>query len=253
MIPSSRISNLSIIILTNRADERFELALASAQFAVDILIIDNNSGNNWTKLRRKYHFRIKIYKAAVNNFSAVRNWAMSFISSQWVMFLDSDEEILPKSVSEIKNIIKKNDAGGVIVTRTDIFLGKSLKFGEAGRHKTIRLLQKDKGQFKNNVHETVAIGGTMLKSNIQLIHHPHPSIFEFIASIATYAQIASNSESKQKSTIVFKLIFYPPLKFFHNFVLKLGFLDGWRGLIYALVMSVHSLSVRSFAYEKQST
>ena len=40
-------------------------------------------------------------------------------------------------------------------------------------------------------------------------------------------------------------------KFVSNYWLKAGFLDGWRGLIYAVVMSIHSLAVRVFIYEQQ--
>jgi hypothetical protein len=35
-----------------------------------------------------------------------------------------------------------------------------------------------------------------------------------------------------------------------NYWLKLGFLDGFAGLSYALMMSFHSLLVRIYLYEK---
>jgi hypothetical protein len=46
-----------------------------------------------------------------------------------------------------------------------------------------------------------------------------------------------------------ELLFLPLGKFLYNYVGLLGFLDGWRGLCYALVMSMHSLGIRLRLYE----
>lgn len=45
---------ITIIILTNRNDSRFINSLKSSQIAKEVLIIDNNSKNNWQKLNKNF-------------------------------------------------------------------------------------------------------------------------------------------------------------------------------------------------------
>ena len=49
---------ISVIILTHRNDARFLKALKSAQFAEEVLIIDHQSHNNWSELKRQYRFKV---------------------------------------------------------------------------------------------------------------------------------------------------------------------------------------------------
>jgi hypothetical protein len=51
-----------------------------------------------------------------------------------------------------------------------------------------------------------------------------------------------------KKTNILAIIFYPFGKFILNYFLKLGFLDGAPGFVYAFMMSFHSFLVRGKLY-----
>ena len=55
-LPSVKTS-ISVVIFTHRADQRFVQALASAQPASEILVVDFGSQNNWSSLTRQFHFK----------------------------------------------------------------------------------------------------------------------------------------------------------------------------------------------------
>src|SRR5688572_5947692 len=116
-----KVENLTIIILTNREDQKFEKALASAQFAEQVLVIKNTE--------------------RILDFSQARNTALKQVKTDWVFFLDSDETLPKNAQEEIKKIIEQNFYDAVYIRRVDYFLGKPLLYGEAGNAYFVRLFK----------------------------------------------------------------------------------------------------------------
>lgn len=250
---------LTIIILTHRSDERFEKALESAQFADDVLVIANNIEEAVQTFHSSYSFQIMALNEPITDFSFVRNEALKHAKHDWVLFLDSDEVVKAESVPEIERLITTQGALGYGVRRSDVFLGKQLEYGEAGNQLLLRLGKKDSMKFSGTVHEVADIAGRVAPSSIQILHYSHPSIAAFISKIAVYAQqVASERsvkmQSSKKSPSFFKLLFelfvFPPAKFLYGLLIQGGIADGWRGFVYAACMSLHSLLVRIYLYEK---
>lgn len=243
---------LSIVILTHRNDKRFEKALSSAQKAQEVLVIDYQSQNNWKDLQKKYSFSVVKRTGPINNFSFERNFALQQAHHTWVFFLDSDEVIPPESWPSIKKCLTQHEVTGFWIKRKDVFYGKELKFGETGNQKFLRLIQKEKAEYLRPVHEKATVMGKTAPSEISLLHFSHQSISEFVQDITRYASMEAeyqNDNMLSDISLGVKTLLFPKAKFFSNYFLKLGFLDGWRGLVYATMMSLHSLMVRVFSYE----
>ena len=69
---------------------------------------------------------------------------------------------------------------------------------------------------------------------------------KFLEEINFYTTIRAKELYEKKTEITLKdIILYPKAKFLLNFFLKLGFLDGLEGLIFAILMSFHSFLVRA--------
>jgi len=220
---------ISIIILFKQKDEKFQQALKSAQFAKEIITLKNDQ---------------------INDFSQIRNQALKKATQKWVLFLDSDEVISRKSIAEIKRIVQNNLADGVMICRQDVFYNRVIKHGEAGNMKLLRMGKREKMVWKRPVHELAIVSGVTKDSNIKIIHQAHSSLTSFIISVINYAEIeAKYRTSLNKNPSILQLISFPIIKFIYNYLFKKGFLDGWRGLCYALIMSLHSFSVRVFQYE----
>lgn len=248
---NNKLFPLSIIILTHRNDEIFFHSLKSAQWSNDVIIVDSSSQNNWNKLQREFHFSI-VKSGTIENFSSVRNEAMKKAKNDWIFFLDSDEVIgkeLKKEIQENLNLVRVN---GLDVQRQDFFLQQALHHGEVGNIKLLRLTRKKSGQWQGKVHEKFILKNQKvghLKS--PLYHYPHQSIHSFVAKVNDYTTIRAKELNDQHIKFSsFEMILKPIAKFIWNYFFKFGFLDGWRGLIYASAMSLHSLTVRIKLYEK---
>lgn len=189
----------------------------------------------------------------IKDFAKVRNLAIKKAHNDYVFFIDSDEVLSKSSIKEIKEIIKEEKYDLISVIRRDIFIGKQLKYGEVGSIHLVRLGKRDKLIFTRSVHETALIKSDykLTGSKIKLLHYSHPSLSSFFDKVAWYAYLEANFR-KQKADfgLLVELIFFPPLKFLFNFLIKQGYRDGVRGFIYATLMSLHSLFVRINLFEK---
>jgi len=155
--------------------------------------------------------------------------------------------LFPRSYEIIKKAIRDQEADAFSVVRSDIFRGKKLKFAEWGRQQIVRLLQTKSIFFKGKVHEVPTGYKSQVLLPITIKHFAHQSVGEFLVSVERYAALRATEIRSSKTRLILELITYPPGKFIWNMVFLLGFLDGWRGLIYATIMSYHSAMVRIFA------
>lgn len=170
-----------------------------------------------------------------------RNTSHSDAGGDWVMFLDSDEVISPELQAEIEQAIKSNQFEAYSISRLDTFLGKQLTHGETGHTRLVRLARRDWGRWERPVHEVWVGKGRVGELKSPLLHTPHPSLSSFLAKIDHYSSLDAEYRYTQKvKSSLFKIFFYPLVKFKYNYFLRLGFLDGVPGLIHAIMMSFHS-------------
>ena len=251
--------SVTAIILCHINDDRLLKALESVQFCDEILILDHQSHNDWEKLAQKFHFRVIQHQANIEDFSQVRNSLAPQAQHDWILSLDSDEYLADPALAAelLAQLIKDENFNCASVTRTDIFAQQQLKHGEAGQQKITKIYDRRQLHYKRPVHEEI----TGLKEQkiaclalpITILHHSHLSVESFFQDVCQYAEMealhrAVLFEFKEKQ-ILFQLIFYPLGKFVLNYFFKLGCLDGFAGLVYASLMSLHSLMVRIFLWE----
>ncbi|MFH2019057.1 MAG: glycosyltransferase family 2 protein [bacterium] len=184
---------------------------------------------------------ITISEKDITDFSKVRNLRLKEATTDWVLFLDSDEQLTPKLEGEINKAIKFTSYAAYNLKRQDTFLGRTLKFGETANVKLIRLARRDFGLWQRPVHECWVGEGRVGELKNPLHHNPHKTISNFLEKINKYSTIEANYRfQNQVSPTLLHVIFYPPAKFLRNYILLQGFRDGVPGLIMALMMSFHS-------------
>jgi len=245
---------ITAIILSKNEEKNIERALRSTSFCNEIIIVDDNSTDKTVEIARKFKANILSYKVG-DDFAKARNWSMEKAQHEWILFLDSDEEV----AEELKNRILKlvqDSKKAYYIKRRDFWWGRELKYGETLKLRNkglIRLMKKGSGSWKGSVHEefisncaTYEVGSLSGFIN----HYPHPSLREFIENINTYSTLRALElhNAKVKSSI-FSIILYPLGKFILNYFIYLGFLDGPAGFTYAFLMSFHSFLVRGKLYQ----
>lgn len=233
---------ISVLILAKTAELRTQVeqqqldrACASARFAAELKVIE--------------------HAHPIKDFAHARNMALKQAQHDWVFFLDSDEWFADSAPQAIQELLSEKHLAGITIRRIDVFHNKPLKHGETGSHYLLRFMRRDKSCFIRPVHENAQIDGLVIRHNLTIWHETHHDISEFWQTICNYAEldaewrITNNPNTSLLRTSV-ELFTYPIGKFVVNFIIKIGWRDGWHGLVYAYLMSLHSAFVRIFMLEK---
>jgi len=240
---------LSSIILNHLPLKEIKPTLDSLKFSDEILIIQDK---DHPLVSQKLLAKAKLFHRPLSaDFSAQRNFALKKAQGDWVLFVDSDEVVSPQLAKEIKLAMQK-DFSGYLIPRQDLFYSQPLRHGETGQTKILRLAQKKAGVFTRLVHENWQIQGRVGELSASLLHHKKDLTSGFIERMHLYGPIDSQSLNEEnKHFSVFRLLLNPLGKFFLNYIVRRGFLDGLLGLFHAYLMSVQSFTVRVFQREVQ--
>lgn len=242
---------LSVVILTKNEEKNILDCLETVSWADEIIILDDNSDDRTLETAEKLGLKnLRIIKRDLQkDFAMQRNYATQKAKNEWILFIDADERVTPELRREINDFLieEKNNHkfNGMYVKRRDILWGKLLKHGETGKIKLLRLAKKSSGKWQGKVHEEWTVEGNTDTFISFVLHFPHQTISEFLAEINFYTTIrAAELYNNGTSTSLLQIIVYPKAKFYVNYFFKLGVLDGLEGLIFAILMSLHSFLVR---------
>jgi len=243
---------ISAVILAKNEEKNIKRAIESVQFCKEITVVDDGSKDETAHIAEKFGAKVK-KRSMTGDFAGQRNFAMKDTLCDWILFIDADEEVtssLQKSCIEASNNFQKS---AYYIKRRDFWWGKELRFGETQKARNkgiIRLVKKNSGSWMGNVHEIFYTAKSTGTLDGFLNHYPHPTVKEFLSDINTYSSLRAKELFNQgKKTNILEIIIYPFSKFFLNYFLCLGFLDGPAGFAYSFFMSFHSFLVRAKLYQ----
>ena len=238
---------VSAIVLSHNDEDSIAASLVSITWCDEIIVVDDCSTDGTLSVVKKY--TPDIYQRPLNDdFAAQRNFALTKAKGDWVLFVDSDEVVSAGLADEIKQALEI-DCAGFYMRRTDYLFGKALKHGETGRVRLLRLAKRNAGKWERSVHEVWNVKGLIAELSHPLDHFPHQDVAQFIIEINHYSSLnARYLHSKNVHVSGWHIIAYPVCKFFVDYVLYLGFLDGTAGAVVALMMSFHSFLTRAKLY-----
>ena len=245
-------NTLSAVILVKNEEKNIQRCIESLDFADEIIIIDDFSVDKTLQIARKY--KTKILNRQLNdNFASQRNFGLKKATCEWVLFIDADEIVTAELKSEIIKNVNDTTYKAFYLQRRDVFMGKTMRAGEWGKKKLLRLAKKDSGVWTRAVHEYWDVNEKAGLLHSPLLHFPHATLSEFIGSIDFYSTLHSSEHNKVgvKPNLI-KIVVYPALKFIDNFFVRGGFRDGVYGFVFSVMMSFHSFLAWSKLYIKKS-
>lgn len=236
---------ITAIILTKNEEKNIKDCLKSLSWCDEKIVIDDESKDRTQEIAQK--LGAKVYTRPLSNFSDQRNFGLEKAAGDWVLFVDADERISQALWYEIMQHINESfeKFSGFFLKRVDLMWGQELRHGEAGTLKLLRLAKKGTGKWVGSVHEKWNISGRTETLNNPLYHYPHPTVGQFLTEVNKYTDLRAKELYEQRvRTNWFLILLYPKAKFFLNYIIRLGFLDGLPGLVIAIMMSFHSFLVR---------
>lgn len=211
-----------------------ERCLNSISFADEIIVVDSYS-NDGTYEYLLEHPQVKVIQHPFENFTAQKSFTLEQATHDWVLFLDADEVVPEKLKQEIVN--KVNMATKIVAFwffREFMFQDERLRFSGWQTDKNYRLFRKSKARFsdKKIVHETLEVDGVSGVVEEKLLHYCYKNYDDYKSKMLRYGRLkAKESFFKERKFSYLSMLLKPSWKFFHHYVLRLGILDGKKGVI----------------------
>lgn len=234
---------ISALIITYNEMGYIERCLDGVSFADEIIVVDSYStdGTYEYLVQRP---DVKVVQNPFSNFTAQKSFALKQASNDWVLFLDADEVVSSSLQDEILTTLSQGtDHVAFWFYRQFMFQGEKLNFSGWQTDKNHRLFRKSKAHYCDSriVHEILNVKGTSGKLREKLTHYCYKDYEDYKGKMLKYGQMKAK-ESFYKENRFNYLAYWikPAWKFFHHYILRLGFADGKKGLI---VSYLNALSV----------
>jgi len=224
---------LTVIIPTYNEAQYLEDALYSVKFADEIIVVDSMSTDDTVRIATDHGCQVISRK--FDNFSNQKNHALQFATSDWVLFLDGDERITYVLQKEILEAMNSNKHTGYKLNFPHFYMNRFLYHHD---NNVTRLVVRNKCHFEGSVHEKLIVEGSIGTLNNKVLHYTYKGLIHYIGKKDSYAWFqAERILFKGKGTNYFHLAFKPAYRFFHEYIIRRGFLDGIPGLAVAAINS----------------
>ncbi|OGG03761.1 hypothetical protein A2Z33_04710 [Candidatus Gottesmanbacteria bacterium RBG_16_52_11] len=234
-----KINNLLIIVLIthNSKDTIVKSIRSTSQINnsnFKITCADNYSTDDTVKIIKNYGG--KVYLTRETNFGKLKQFIVSKATGEWVLVLDSDEEVTPELGSQISKVINSPESkfDGYRIPYRNYCLGKPVTHGGEHYSKLI-LFRRGKGRVDPAwIHEEVTVNGRVGELSGYMNHYSYRSIPQIFAKFTDYSgrMARKAAENGEKATLR-NLFLHAPHMFWSRFVTSRGYKDGWRGLLLA--------------------
>lgn len=221
---------LSGVVIAKNEEINIERCLASLSFCDEIIVVDSHSTDNTVEFAKK--FTSKVFLKKWNGYVEQKNYAVGLANSEWVLSLDADEEVSEELKEEIQETIKREpNEDAFTVPRRTIHSGQWIKHGGWYPNRLVRLFRKNRGAWcGQSVHEAWETTGAVGELKSDLIHYSFENLSDQVQRNDLYSTLGAKALFDSNCSFsVWYLIFKPVSKFVETYVLKFGFLDGYRG------------------------
>lgn len=230
---------LTIIIISKDDSDVIKDAILSAkQLTNNIVVIDSNVDNITLKICQK--LGVRNIRHPFKNFADQRNFAISYITTSWVYYLDSDERITPafcREVEEkIRNFNENSSISGFVVNRRTYYFGKDWNFID----KVERLFFRKRFLgWHGVVHETPKVDGEFLEIMSPIIHLTHRNLTQMVRKTNEWSNYEAYLRFKNNHPplVPWRFIRVMITEFINSYFRNKGYKNGTYGIIEAMYQS----------------
>lgn len=225
---------ISLFIITHNEEANIAKCILSAKDLVnEVVVVDSFSTDKTTLICRD--LGANIYTHKFEGFTKQKNFALSKVTSQWALSLDADETLTPELVEEIRKAVQDDTIDGYKLTRVNHFLGKRMNHSGIDKEHILRLVRTEKAEYRGGlVHEVLHVEGKVKRLKGVFEHRSYTDIDGYFVKFNKYTSLAAETMFKKgKKCSIPVIVLRTPLEFLRRYILRLGFLDGVRGLIWA--------------------
>ena len=234
---------ISSIVIAKNEELNIRRCIASQLKCIDeiIVIVDEDSEDKTLEIVKSFP-EVKCSVVKWRGYAKTKQYAVSLASSDWILWIDADEELAPGLSDEIIVFKSKSpEYSAYSIPRKAFFLDKWIKHSGWYPGRVTRLFNKNEVKFdEKDIHENLVVKGEVGELNNDINHYTDPTIHHYFVKFNRYTTLAAEELfNKGKSFLISDIILRPLFIFIKMFIIRRGFLDGIQGFILAIFSSAY--------------
>lgn len=269
MAPDASVAPMiSILILTKNEEINLAACIETVSWSDDIHVLDSFSDDSTVEIARR--LGAKVWQRKFDSYAGQQNWGLSNIPFKypWVFYSDADERVTPELAQAIRQVVQSpGDAVAFEIQRRDFFLGTWLKHVQVTSF-YLRLFRPEKMRYERVVNPISIPSGPVSRVKGYLDHYPFSKgVADWVAKHNSYStmeaqQILANRAAvsswslkkaffasdfterrRNQKELFYRLPFRPLVKFLAVYFAKRGFMDGYAGVTYSILIAFYEYMI----------
>jgi glycosyltransferase involved in cell wall biosynthesis len=245
---------ISVVIIAYNEERHLVRCLESvASIATEIIVVDSYSTDETAAIAQKHG--AKVYQRTFDGYIGQKNYVNTLAKGDYIFSLDADEALSSELIRFLQD--EQNYVAYDILSfhRLNQYCGKWMKFGGWYPDIKVRMWKRGMAHWGGSLpHEHVIFDSSLTHRLVghDILHYAYNTVKQHIAKSDKYAQLASYQYiNRSYFELFFKMFFSGGFRFFRNCFLKLGILDGWRGIVSAFITMIEINNKYWLALEKK--
>ena len=228
---------ISGCVICYQEADRIEDCLRSLSFCDEVVVVDSGSTDGTPELAAKLGARV-VRNAPFPGHRQQKQFAIEQAAHDWVFCLDADERCTGPLRERILQLQRDGFAAdGYATPRFNHYLGRVIRHGIYVPDRKLRLFDRRRGRWGGrNPHDHVEMvpGARVVRLKEGIEHLSYRDFAHHRRTIDSFTRISADAMAAEgRRANVLDLLVRPPAVVIKSLVLKLGFLDGWRGFLIA--------------------
>lgn len=279
---------LTVILAIKNEEANLPKCLNALKGVKKVYVVDSQSTDLSCQIAAEYGAEVVQFDYE-GGYPKKRQWALENlnIDTPWVLLLDADEVAPTELMGEIAAVTRSNDShDAYLIVKGFHFMGRRFRHGGFS-HAAVLLFKTGKARFEHvfdepadapdmEIHERLIVDGSIGALKKSLIHEDFKGLEAYIARHNAYstwesrmryqhlntnawgdgaikARLFGNAQERRRflKAIAIRIPFESLLWFLYHYIIRLGFLEGNRGLIACQIRASYISQARAKLYELQ--
>jgi glycosyltransferase involved in cell wall biosynthesis len=226
-------AQLHPVVIVRAASRTIADTLASLRAFPEVVVYDNGSTDDTVAICARFA-NVRVERGPFFGFGPTKNHAASLAAGPWILSIDADERVDAELLEQLGALDLSEPRRAYALDRRNLLLGKHVRHAGWGDNWLVRVYHRGVCRFNDaRVHEKVVVprGVSLVRLEGGLWHDAVWDIDQFLEKVSFYSELCRGPSSRLRS--IPHILLGASWAFFRSYVLRLGFLEGWRGLLIA--------------------
>lgn len=229
---------LSAFVITKNNAWKIGGLLESLKWADEVVVVDDFSEDETPQICRSFE-NVRFFQNRFQGFQEQKVHAMNLTRNDWVLKMDADEEVSPQMRDGILALIDEDyqTYSCFEFKRLTCFWGKWIRHASFYPDYNPRMFDKHQGAWGGiNPHDKFMTRGRTKKVPGDILHFQNWDLFTYASRTILYSKISAEEYFERGRRAKWHNYTVRPLwTVFYRYFIRLGFLEGVRGFVIALM------------------